>query len=497
MLCKTLYELKLADSDRKVHHLALDSRLVKPKGLFFAYPGVTVDGRAYIDQAIARGAIVIVYEDADGFQPTSSPYPDVIFIAKTHLQIHVGEIAARFFDDPSLGMNVIGVTGTNGKTSVTHFIAQALQQHRVDCAVLGTVGNGLLLGLEKSMQTTLDPIQLQHRFWQFKKEGIRHTAMEVSSHALVQGRVAGTHFTTAVFTQLSRDHLDYHGTMEAYAAAKAELFQQTGLRYAVINQDDLQGQQFIADYRASLAVVAYSARGEIYPNVPHVVATKISPQPHGFMLEIDSAWGAGELTCGLIGDFNVSNLLATLSVLLLNDIPFEQALRYCAQLKTVRGRMQMLGGENQPIVIIDYAHTPDALEKVLSALRSHSTGKLWCVFGCGGDRDKGKRSLMARVVEQWADHIIVTDDNPRHESSQSIVDDICRGFSVAAAIQVIQDRGKAIAMAVQSANRHDMVLVAGKGHETTQIVGDHVLPFDDVEQAELALANRKQGIPYD
>ncbi|OGO94470.1 MAG: UDP-N-acetylmuramoyl-L-alanyl-D-glutamate--2,6-diaminopimelate ligase [Coxiella sp. RIFCSPHIGHO2_12_FULL_42_15] len=490
---KTLKELQLTSSNQSVSQLALDSRAVIENSLFFAYPGVVTDGRQYIDQAIAQGAVVVLYENSDGFQPKASSCDKAQLLGMPNLQTQVGLIASRFFDDPSRTLNIIGVTGTNGKTSITHFIAQAFQQHGYSSAVLGTIGNGIWPHLEKSTQTTLDPIQLQKAFWDFKQRAVSHVAMEVSSHALVQGRVTGTHFTTAVFTQLSRDHLDYHGTMERYAQAKQQLFQQPQLQNAIINQDDLYGRQFIQQYASSLNVVAYSATGQPISNVRNVIATRVVRHPQGFLLDIDGTWGSGKLLCPLLGDFNISNVLATLAVLLQNEIPLSLALDYCARLQPVRGRMQLLGGGNQPLVIVDYAHTPDALEKALNAVRFHCKGKLWCVFGCGGDRDKGKRPLMANVAERLADCVIVTDDNPRTETPQAIVADIRKGFSTEKVVQVIQDRQQAIAMAVQSAGRHDMVLVAGKGHETTQTIGLHVLPFDDVEQVQLALANRNQG----
>lgn len=488
---KTLSELHIASADITVNDLALDSRLVKPGGLFFAYPGSTVDGRNFIPQAIARGARVVLYESGDGFQGESWQSPATLLIPMQDLQLHVGAIAALFFDQPSQALNIIGVTGTNGKTSTTHYIAAALQQHALRCAVIGTVGCGVLPNLDKTEHTTPDPIQIQQTFLQFKGDSVSHVAMEVSSHALAQARVAGTQFTTAVYTQLSRDHLDYHGSMQAYAAAKGLLFQQPGLQHAIINQDDAYGRQFIAEYRSHLEVVVYSAQGMMHASQPYVVATDVMRHPQGFLVKVASSWGQGEFICPLLGEFNISNVLATLAVLLINDIPFSKALGYCAHLKSVRGRMQLLGDATTPKVIVDYAHTPDALEKALSALRAHCEGRLWCIFGCGGDRDKGKRPEMAAVAEKFADQIIVTNDNPRTETPDAIVQDIMSGFSERAAVDIIQDRGLAIATAVQSAKRHDMVLVAGKGHETTQTIGYQVLAFDDAEQVMLALASRK------
>lgn len=482
MRLSQLLSNKNIKNDTLVRALCLDSREAIQDSLFFAYPGERSDGRAYIEAAIAQGATTIVYENSDGFSPNTSQFPAVTFIGQPKLKWQVGEIAARFYQEPSQNMNLICVTGTNGKTSITHFIAQALGKNNLACAVMGTVGNGLLANLSNSTHTTLCPIDFQRTLAEFQQQHITHVALEVSSHALDQGRVNGTEFTTAVYTQLSRDHLDYHGDMQSYAKAKELLFQQPNLKNAVINQDDEFGLELINRYQKKLSVLTYSVR-----ELAHLRAREFRVTDEGFRVNLETEWGDAELNCALFGEFNVSNVLATLGVLLINDIPFDRAVASCHELQSVAGRMQTFKNPDRPTVVVDYAHTPDALLKALSTLRLHCQGKLWCVFGCGGNRDKGKRPLMAEVAERLADRVIVTNDNPRLESPSEIVEDIRRGLKSAAACEVVLDRAAAIRKAVQNASSNDIVLVAGKGHETYQIIGDQILPFSDAKEVLSAL----------
>ncbi len=452
-----------------------DSRKIIAGDLFLAYPGLRTDGRRYFHDAVEKKAAAIVCE-AEHYQPTVQTTIPIIPIAK--LQHCIGEIAARFYGNPSEKMNIIGVTGTNGKTSCTQFIAQALQSQNIPCGVVGTLGYGFLPDLQKTDYTTPDPIQLQRAFADMHAQGAKAIAMEVSSHALDQHRVQGVHFTAAVLTQLSRDHLDYHKSMENYARAKELLFQQPGLRCGVVNADDALGRKIIHDYRDKLSLVAYSTT-ERSNDVPSVSAKKISSMPNGFRVEVSTPWGEGELTTTLLGRFNISNLLAVLSVLGLLNVPLSAALSELSQLTTVKGRMQCFGGADKPLVVVDYAHTPDALEKALTALREHCHGKLIGVIGCGGDRDKGKRPQMAAIAERFADHVILTNDNPRSEPPMNIIRDMQVGLKRVASVTVELDRDSAIQYAVQKAVIGDIVLIAGKGHETTQVVGDKITPFDD------------------
>lgn len=470
--------------DLAVSGLASDSRQVKPGDLFLAYKGLQHDGRLYIKEAIQSGAAAILCEAAD--YPVEIHH-DIPTILLNDLRHHLGEIAARFYDFPSRAMRIIGVTGTNGKTSCTHFIATILSKLQIPTAVMGTLGYGFLPTLQPSSHTTLDAIQLEKILSELRAKKTAVVAMEVSSHALDQRRVDGVQFEIAVFTQLSRDHLDYHGDMAAYARAKELLFEQPGLRYGVVNLDDELGRLIVDRHHQRLQLIGYSQAGKIDHRIECVQATEIIYKSTGFSAKVRTPWGDGELQTTLLGRFNISNLLAVLSVLALLKLPLNSILEGISQLTTVRGRMQCVNGDHLPMVVVDYAHTPDALEKTLNALRGHCQGKLWCVFGCGGERDRGKRPEMAKITEQFADRVIVTSDNPRHESLNIIIDDIMTGFHQPKAVIVECNRQKAIEFAVQNAVHGDIVLVAGKGHETVQIIGDQQFPFDDMSVVQNAL----------
>ena len=327
----------------------------------------------------------------------------------------------------------------------------------------------------------------------FRQQGAEAVAMEVSSHSLVQDRVQGVAFDIAVFTNLTRDHLDYHGTMENYANAKRSLFEKPGLNYAVINLDDDYGQQFLSLLPKTLKIYGYTITNK-NSAVPTISATDIKMTAKGFSAHIKTPWGEGVLRSHLLGRFNLSNLLAVLTTLNLLKVPFAKTLDYVSALKTVPGRMQVFGGGKLPTVVVDYAHTPDALEKALTALREHCQGKLWCVFGCGGDRDRGKRPLMAQVAERFSDHVIVTDDNPRQEEPQRIIEDIVKGLLCPWAAEIVQDRATAIAHVIHSAQAGDVVLIAGKGHENYQIIGTEKLPFSDSEQVQTQLELRRENM---
>lgn len=470
-------------------HITDDSRAVRKNSVFFAYLGEHVDGRQFVADAIERGAVAILYESQDGWQPPVDLIAKAKWQGVANLREHCGEIAANYYGDPATKLKMLGVTGTNGKSSIANFIAQALTLHKIKCAVLGTLGNGFLPNLVKSTHTTLNPLQLQHALAGFVADGAHAVAMEVSSHALDQGRVNGIEFETAIFTNLSRDHLDYHATLENYFAAKAKLFHWPNLKYAILNADDPHAQKLIQQ-NLTADVFLYSASGVIDAKLPTVSAQKILSTGNGFVVSVQTPWGSGEFQTPILGKFNISNLLATIAAICLSGVPFFDALYYVSQLSPVPGRMQAFEKNNSAKIVVDYAHTPDALEKALSALREHCDGKLICVFGCGGDRDRGKRPLMANVAEQFADAVIVTNDNPRTEDPQSIANDILQGFSDKKSIQVVLDREKAIKTAVQMANNNDIVLVAGKGHEDYQIIGNKTSPFDDRLVVQQALRDR-------
>ena len=474
-------------SDILIRGLQTDSRKVQEGDLFIAHPGTHTDGRLYIKEAIDKQAAAVFFDAHSYKLLIRSSIPLIPIVG---LQDLVGEIAARFYDYPTKGLKIIGVTGTNGKTSCTHFIAQILQSQGIPCAVLGTLGYGFVGHLtKKNCFTTPDPLQLQQTFAQMRKKGVKAVAMEVSSHALDQRRVNGVHFNIAVFTQLSRDHLDYHGSMENYAQAKELLLQQIGLSYGVINCDDEFGRYLIMKYHKKLMLIGYSIKQIKNNHVPLVMATTIKTSTQGFLVTVQTPWGSGALTTSLFGRFNIINLLAVLGVLGLSGIPLEKALLELSKLKNVPGRMQLVKYARGPQVIVDYAHTPDALEKVLISLREHCCGRLICIFGCGGDRDQGKRAQMGVIAECHADQVIVTNDNPRSESPLKIIQDIQAGFKNPQSVIVETNRATAIHNTVQKATVDDIVLIAGKGHETTQIIGKEVLPFSDIQEAKKALTS--------
>ena len=471
-----------------------DSRKTAPGVVFTAYPGEARDGRDFIAQAVANGVDGVFWE-ADHYQ--WDPALNIPNAAVAGLKSRIGEIAAHVYGEPSCNMHMIGITGTNGKTSVAHWIAQALTHAGRKTAVLGTVGNGFPNALTPAMNTTPDAIELQQRLANYRGQGAVACAMEVSSHGLVQGRVNGTHFNIAVLTNLSRDHLDYHGDMDSYAEAKARLFNWPGLEWAVLNTDDEFGCRLESAYDLSRAsalgnsespcgdtrlcrVAGYGfTRGS-------VVAKKLVLSQQGLHLSMQTDWGNAELDAPLLGRFNATNLLAALTALLVSGVHLNDACTALARISAPPGRMQTLGGGAHPLVVVDYAHTPDALEKVLGTLREIvNDGRLICVFGCGGNRDRGKRPLMGRVTSRDADEVWVTSDNPRNEKPQAIIDDIVEGMSGERRIE--PDRARAIFEAIGGARPGDVVLIAGKGHEDYQEIAGERWPFSDVSVANKAL----------
>ncbi|MDB6061834.1 MAG: UDP-N-acetylmuramoyl-L-alanyl-D-glutamate--2,6-diaminopimelate ligase [Verrucomicrobiaceae bacterium] len=458
--------------------LALDSRQVHPGDLFLAYPGEASDGRSFVDQAIANGAIAVAAEA--GFERADLGVP-VLKVAD--LRAQVSKIADRFYDQPSKAVGVIGVTGTNGKTSTTQLLAHALRMAGQSCGVIGTLGNNLDSAISSGNLTTPDPIALQHQLALWRDQGVAHAAMEVSSHGLTQGRVNGVRFRGAVFTNLSRDHLDFHGSMEKYGAAKASLFDMPALEFAVINRDDAFGAALAHKLRARLPVFDYS----LQPGAA-ISVVQVDYRADGVLAKIATPWGAINAHSYLLGDFNLSNLLAVIAVLGQMGFNAVQIEGLLPKLKPIAGRMQRVDANADIEVVVDYAHTPDALEHALTALRQHCSGQLWCVFGCGGDRDKGKRPLMGEIAARLADRVVLTSDNPRSEDAQTIIDAIRAGFTGPALIE--SDRASAIALAIKQAQAGDIVLLAGKGHEDYQLIGKEVRPFSDVTVARAVLLAR-------
>ena len=461
--------------------LVNDSRRAQPGVVFAAYPGESRDGRDFIPQAVAQRVDGVLWE-ADHFQwDPALPTPNA---GVPDLKTRIGEIAAHVYGEPSRALHMVGITGTNGKTSVAHWLAQAFAQLDRKAAIVGTAGNGFPGALTPALNTTPDAIELQQRLADYRQQGASACAMEVSSHGLVQGRVNGTSFNVAVLTNLSRDHLDYHGDMDSYAAAKAQLFDWPGLDTVVLNLDDAFGQRLEQTTRSARVAGYGFQRGA-------VVGENLRLSQNGLQLRVRTDWGDADLAAPLLGRFNAANLLAVLTTLLVSDVKLDAACQALAHIQPPPGRMQMLGGDAHPLVVVDYAHTPDALEKVLATLREIvSGGRLICVFGCGGNRDSGKRPLMGRAAVEGADAVWITSDNPRNEDPRHIIDAILAGVSGAKlndSAHVEPDRARAIFEAIGGAHQGDVVLIAGKGHEDYQEIAGERLPFSDVRVARKAL----------
>ena len=471
--------LAQAGSSVLIRELTLDSRKVRPGDLFLAVPGLQQDGRVHIADAIARGAAAVAYE-AEG--ATDISVDGAVLVPVRQLAGQLSAIAGRFYGEPSRSLHLAGVTGTNGKTSVSYLIAQALDRLGERCGIIGTLGTGFHGELELGRHTTPDAIGVQANLANLRKQGARAVAMEVSSHGLAQGRVAALMFDVAVYTNLSRDHLDYHGSMEAYGEVKARLFSMPGLSCRVINLDDEFGRN-LATAAAESRLITYSLED---PSA-YLYCAEARLEDDGIHARLITPQGERSLRSSLLGRFNVSNVLAAVGALLGMNYPLDEILAVLPELEGPAGRMQRLGGGDRPLIVVDYAHTPDALEKVLEALRPHTRGRLLCLFGCGGDRDRGKRALMAAAAERLADLVVVTDDNPRNEDPAQIRDEIASGFTAPDQVLFIAGRGQAIARCIASSEADDVVLLAGKGHEDYQEIMGERLPFSDLHQASSAL----------
>ncbi|HEX5344336.1 MAG TPA: UDP-N-acetylmuramoyl-L-alanyl-D-glutamate--2,6-diaminopimelate ligase [Duganella sp.] len=503
--------MAIANAIRKLAptaHLASDSRRIKLGDVFFAYPGDAGDGRSFIESAIEQGAALIVLDPA-GF--TWNDKWTVPYLTVDSLKANAGAIAHAFYQQPDAGMFTVGVTGTNGKTSSAVWLGQALSRDGEASAVIGTLGVGVFrprgeVEYDVTGYTTPDAVLLARNLADLRDQGATSLAIEVSSIGLVQGRVSGMHFDVALFTNLTRDHLDYHGTMEAYEAAKRMLFDWPGLKTAVINLDDPAGLRLIAHLKAKaplaglIPLIGYTLQdAAAQPDIDGVLMLRASQlragRSGGTEFHLDCPLGAAQVRTQLVGAFNISNALGVMGAIIAKGLGLRAAIDAAEALEPAPGRMQQVGGHEAPLIVIDYAHTPDALEKTLAALRPVATdrgGQLWCVFGCGGDRDPGKRPQMGKIA-QAADHVLVTSDNPRSEDPHAIIEQILAGMdqnNPASTVQALDDRAAAILSAIKHAAKPDVILLAGKGHEPYQEIKGKKLPFSDADHAQLALSAR-------
>ncbi len=472
-----------------MRRLAVDSRQVRAGDTFLAYPGEKRDGRDYISQAIANGATSVLW-DADDFSWNARwrvPNAGI-----RHLRRKAGVIASEVYGKPSAQLWSIGVTGTNGKTSCSHLIAQSLNRARRKCAVIGTLGSGFPGRLDAQINTTPDAVSLHQRMRLLANSGARAVCMEVSSHGLAQHRLAGVEFDVALLTNLTRDHLDYHGTMRRYRGAKARLFRWSTLSHAVLNLDDVFGRELAQRWKhPSAQPLGYGFGSRpARSRMPLVKGRNLRLDLEGLSFDVDSPWGRATLRSSLIGGFNAANLLGSLATLLASDVGMDQSIAALEKVAEVPGRTERYGGGIKPLVIVDYAHTPDALEKVLQTLRAASgaRGRLFCVFGCGGDRDRGKRPLMGAAAAKYADHVIITSDNPRSEDPEQIIAEIAEGISERC--EQVPDRRRAVLQALTAARRGDVVLIAGKGHERYQEIRGVRHRYSDAAVVRFALSRR-------
>lgn len=460
--------------DSDIEGLTQDSRHVKPGDLFLAYPGALHDGRLFIKEAIAAGAAGVLYDPRPSEQFNQSSLPAQC-IPVERLAQRVSAIASRFYDNPGQYLKVTGVTGTNGKTTVAFLLTQAHNMLNHNAVYMGTLGEGKPFSLNKLLNTTPDPLIIQTLFNHYRQARVEHVCMEISSHALCQHRVDTIAFEQAIFTNLTQDHLDYHQTMDAYAKAKSKLFMCPSLHWAILNADSAYAPVMQAQIPATCRILTYGLAQHA-----NVRAVSWDTQLHGTQMQVRTPWGEYTVIVPLPGLFNLYNALAIFASLLSSGYEPEHILHVMKNLQASPGRMEIV--LNEPIVIVDYAHTPDALENVISTINTLKKGRLIVVFGCGGDRDKTKRPIMGEIVSKLSDVAIVTSDNPRHEDPKVIITEIVQGMSAEKPCYQIVDRENAIAKALSIAQKEDVILIAGKGHEAYQQIGDVLLPFSDQDK---------------
>jgi UDP-N-acetylmuramoyl-L-alanyl-D-glutamate--2,6-diaminopimelate ligase len=495
---KTLWQV-LPENWRQPSHsavvvqgLVLDSRQVEQGDVFVALKGYETDGRQYIPQAVARGCSAVIAEahdfatlfPPDGTVRRQLKKAAVPMVLVEGLQRHVSGMAAAFYEEPARHLAITGITGTNGKTTCASLIGQLQKALGHRAAVIGTLGYGQVgESICDTGMTTPDAIRLQRILSELMDQGVETVAMEVSSHSLDQHRADDANIATAVYTNLSRDHLDYHGDEASYAEAKARLFALPSVKFALINGDDAFGKELKSRIPDGVSLISYGLNSD-----SDIRAERIEVHAGGVRARLVTPWGSAEIQSPLLGQFNLYNLMAAIGAVCAWGADFSRVVQAIPELQSVSGRMETINADTGATVVVDYAHTPDALEKALATLRHHCRGRLWCIVGCGGDRDRGKRPHMAAIAVSGADDVIFTSDNPRSENPQSIIADMTVGLSDDDRYMVVVDRREAIARAVESAGRDDMILIAGKGHENYQQIGSEKRPFSDQSEARSLLA---------
>ena len=501
------FMVDVTDSKVSISGIAIDSRLVKSGDCFVALKGAQTDGVSYIEQAIVAGAVAVLVDELSEVAIDQDSL-SVPIIRINNLAYRLSEIAGRFYNNPSHDMDVVAFTGTNGKTTCSLLYAQLLAKALVlgkqqKSSYIGTTGYGVaepqssntsnnIFQAKRSGDTQLttpDAVSVQRIMAELANNGSQSVALEASSHSLVQHRLQSIEIDTAVFTNLSRDHLDYHKDLQSYAAAKASLFEIPSVQTAIVNIDDSVGVEIVANLQPALQLVTFSLENQ----AADIYCSQIELDASGIRAQLVTPWGAGEIISSLIGGFNLSNLLAVIAAACVRGVTLENCLQILPELQAAPGRMQSVSINAEPRVIVDYAHTPDALEKALQAIKPYCLGQLWLVFGCGGNRDTGKRIAMGKIADQYADKIIITNDNPRFELPEQIAEQIIQGID--GDVRVELDRRRAISTSIIQAESQDIVLIAGKGHEDYQIIGDSKFPFSDQQEAlialEAALASRE------
>ncbi len=480
-LKKLLLDIARVDQDVDILGLALNSDEVKAGYVFFALAGIHQHGLAYAEQAIGKGAVAILYEA--GYKPKPELSTACVWVEVEELGKRVGEIAARFYGHPTRKLTVVGITGTNGKTSCSQFLAQILPA----CGLIGTLGWGMPGDLHETRNTTPDAVSVQAMIHGFLQRQFKTVVMEVSSHGLQQGRVHGVDFKGAVLTNISRDHLDYHGTLQAYVRTKLTLLERNSLEFVVVNLDEPYTEQALARIKPDVLIWAFSCTGKRFNRGRYVLASNVNYQLDGTSFDVIYQGRQTRIDVPVFGEFNLANIMTVLTTALALGMQLGEITEKLRTLKPVPGRMQGFATANRVRVWVDYAHTPDALEKALQGLRLHHKNRLWLVFGCGGNRDRGKRAQMGEIAQRWADHIILTNDNPRYEDAGTIIEDILSGIDDPKQVQIILDRKQAITSVMQQAESGDWILVAGKGHEDYQEIQGQKIPFSDVSLIERLL----------